>query len=128
MPLSPRWRWKLQRFQNSIEEFKERVREFLKTAAVKQKICPACRALVGANESRCPFCNELITPLDRIAVRRVASRGLPGMSTTHYLVAINFIMFAISLAGVMQSGRGLSALMGGFPYQLLVNLGSNYGP
>ena len=128
MPLSPRWRWKLQRFQNSIEEFKEQVREFLKTAAVKQKICPACRALVGANESRCPFCSELITPLDRIGVRRVTSGFLPEMTTTHYLVAINFLMFAICLVAVMQTGQGWSVMFGSFPYQLLVNLGSNYGP
>jgi rhomboid protease GluP len=128
MPLSPRWRWKLQRLQNSVEEFKEQVREFLKTAAVKQKICPACRALVGANETRCPFCSELITPLDRIGVRRVTTSVLPEMSTTHYLVAINFLLFGICLVAVLPSGEGWSALMGGFPGALLVRLGSNYGP
>jgi rhomboid protease GluP len=127
MPLSPRWRWKLQRFQNSVEEFKEQVREFLKTAAVKQKICPACRALVGANETRCPFCNEFISPLNRIGVRRVTAGFLPEMSTTHALVAINFLLFGICLVAVTQSGDPWSALVSGFPASLLVRLGSNYG-
>ncbi|SRR5579871_359994 len=128
MPLPPRWRWKLQRIQNSIEAFKGDVREFMKTAAVKQKICPACRALVGSNETRCPFCNEFISPLDRIGVRRVTSGFLPDFTTTHALVAINFLLFGICLVAMMQSGNPIEALLGGFPGGLLVRMGANYGP
>jgi rhomboid protease GluP len=128
MPLSPRWRWKLQRFQNSIAEFKEQVRDLFKTAMVKQKICPACRALVGANESRCPFCNEHISALNRVGVQRITSSIVPEMSTTHSLVALNFLLFGICLVAMMRIGDVWSALMGGFPSGLLIALGANFGP
>src|SRR5205809_684803 len=120
MQLSPRQRWKLRQYQKQFEEFKENVRDFFKTAMVKQKVCPACRALVGANETRCPFCNESISILNRVGVRRVTSSVrsgagsslLPDMNYSWTLVAINFLMFGISLVAGARAGAPLGGLMG----------------
>src|SRR5882724_1037573 len=120
MQLTPRQRWKLRQWQNSIEAFKEEVRDFFKTAMVKQKVCPACRALVGANETRCPFCNESISILNRVGVRRVTSTVtsgvgssfLPEMTFTWMLVALNFLMFVIELAAATRAGAQLGGITG----------------
>ena len=139
MQLSPRWRWKLRQYQNKLEQLQEQARDFFKAAAVKQKICPACRALVGANESRCPFCGESISAFNRIGVKRVtsgltggftgglASSLVPDITYTWTLVAINFIMFGISMVGAARAGAPLGGLMG-IPGNTLFDLGSNYGP
>src|SRR5258708_13583158 len=125
MQLSPRERWKLRQYQNSIEAFKEQVRDTFKGAMAKQKICPACRAVVSAKEPRCPFCNEYITAFNRVGVRRLSTGVLPDITYTKALLGLNFFLFAVSLVAATKEGAQFGGLLGldGFT---LIRLGSNY--
>ncbi len=124
MPLSPRIKWKLERYRRALRDRWEDLRSLLKASVEKQKVCPACRALVGARESRCPFCNERLSAVDRIGVKRLVARLLPeGPRYTTLLLMANFVMFAISLLAAARSGVGLESLMH-MPGPTLVALGA----
>jgi rhomboid protease GluP len=121
-------KWKLRRCSNSIEEYKERFREIFQGTLSKQKVCPACRALVSAKDKRCPFCNESLSAFDRVDVRRAAVGFLPEINYTTILLGANFFFFALSLLAATKSGLGWEGLISGFPRRVLVDLGANYAP
>ena len=105
MPLSPRLRWKLERYRRLLEDRLDSLRSLMKSSMTKQKVCPACRALVGARESRCPFCNEPLSALHRVGVRRLLAGVLPESPRyTTLLLASNFLLFGISLLAATRSG------------------------
>ncbi len=128
MPLSPRMKWKLRKYQNSFEEFKDRFRTISKGVLSKQKVCPACRALVSGQENTCPFCGESLSIIHRVGVRRVTTSLLPDINYTMLLLALNFLMFGLSLIASSKLGQGWVGLLQGFPARVLVDLGANYGP
>jgi membrane associated rhomboid family serine protease len=125
MPLPPRLQWKLRRYRNTVEEWKERFRDTWRGTMAKQKVCPACRALVSAKDSRCPFCNESLSLFDRVGVRRIGVAA--DLTYTKLLMALNFFMFAISLVAASKSGEQWSGMLGGLPGAVLIDLGSNLG-
>src|SRR5712692_7141851 len=128
MPISPRLKWKLRRYGNSLEEFQGRLRELFQGALSKQKVCPACRALISAQDSRCEFCNEPLSTFDRVGVRRLTAGILPdGATYTTLLLGANFLLFAITLVAASKIGQGWVALISGPPPAILVDLGANYG-
>ncbi len=127
MPISPRMKWKLQRYSNSLEDRLERFRQFFRGALSKQKVCPACRALVSAQDQRCPFCNEPLSALHRVGVRRVAASILPDHGTySTLLIGANFLLFGLSILAATKAGLGLAGMLG-MPGRILVDLGANYG-
>ncbi len=128
MPLSPRLKWKIRKYKNSLEEFKGRVLEAFQGAVAKQKVCPACRALVSGRERECPFCNESLSTIDRVAMRRLATGFLPEINYTIILLAANFFFFALSLIAAAKMEQSWQGLIRGFPGYVLVNLGANYTP
>src|SRR5258708_7015843 len=127
MTIPPHWQWKLQRYRNQLEAFKEQVREQFQSARAKQKICPSCRALISASESRCPFCSESVSALDRVGVRRATTSILPDLGSAHMLMGLNFLLFAISLVAASKVGAAWQAIISGFPGGILIDLGSNLG-
>ncbi len=128
MPLSPRMKWKLQRYGNSLEERLGRWRELFRGALSKQKVCPACRALVSARESRCPFCNEPLSAFQRVGVRRITAGILPTHAAySSLLLGANFLLFGLSILAATKAGQGFAGLLGGLPGRVLVDLGANYG-
>lgn len=125
MPLPVRLRWKIERYRRSIEERFGGLRGLLKDSMTKQKVCPACRALIGARETRCPFCNERLGAVDRVGVRRLVKAIFPeGPRTTTILLAANFLMFGFSLLAAMRAGIGIEAMFGRMPVTTLVALGA----
>lgn len=128
MPLSPRMKWKLQRYGNSLEERLGRFRELFRGTLSKQKVCPACRALVSAQDRRCPFCNESLSAFHRVGVRRITAGILPDRATyTTFLMGANFLLFALSILAATKAGQGFAGLLGGLPKGVLLDLGANYG-
>ena len=128
MPLSPRMKWKLQRYGNSLEERLGRLRDLFRGVLSKQKVCPACRALVSAQDRRCPFCNEPLSNFHRVGVRRITAGIVPDRAAyTTLLMGANFLLFALSLLAATKTGQSLGGLFGGLPGRVLVELGANYG-
>lgn len=124
MPLSPRLKWKLDRYRRSLGDKWEDLRSLVKSSMVKQKVCPACRALVGARESRCPFCNESLSAFHRVGVKRLLVGLLPGgLRYSTLLLAANFALFGIALLAATRSGVGPEALWR-MPGSTLVALGA----
>lgn len=126
MPLSPRWRWKIERYRRSLEERRDWLRSLARAGMEKQKVCPACRALLSARESRCPFCNERVSAFDRVGVKRLFGGLLPasGPRYSTLLLAANFILFGIELLAASQAGVGLESLFGGVRGTTLQALGA----
>ena len=101
----------MERYRRSLWERLERLGWLLKTSTVKQKVCPACRALVGASEARCPFCDEPLSALHRVGLRRLVAGLVPeSAGYTTLLLGANFLLFGISLLAAARSGVGLEAL------------------
>ena len=124
MPLSPHMKWKLERYRRSLRDLLDRLSWLFKASMVKQKVCPACRALVGARESRCPYCNESLSALHRVGIRRLLTGLVPERARyTTLLLGANFFLFGISLLAAARSGVGLEAL-GSMPGRTLVELGA----
>ncbi len=126
MPLlSPRMRWRVQRYRRLIEEWLGRTGALARSTMVKQKVCPACRALVDARDSHCPFCNERVSTLDRVGVKRVLAGVMP--DATRYTVVLllaNFVLFGLALLAATRSGVGLESVFGRLPASTLVELGA----
>ena len=129
MVLSPRMKWKINRYGQSVEERLERLRNFFKSVSYKQKMCPACRALVDRNESVCPLCGERTTGAPRGGAPRILSHLLPGQAQyTTVLLTVNLLLFGLSLAASSRRTGGLDfrSLLGIDSYTL-IRLGAKYG-
>lgn len=128
MPLSPRWQWKLRQYQNKIDRLKEQWDDLFKASKSKTRICPSCRALLGADVSRCPFCDAHVTAINRVGVQRVTGSILPEINYSYTLAALNFVLFGVTLVAASKSGAAWESVLSSVPGQILVDLGSNFGP
>lgn len=131
MVLSPRMKWKINRYGQSLEGRLEKLRNFFKSVTYKQKMCPACRALVDRNERVCPFCGENTSGAPRGGATRVVSRVVPEQARyTTAILSINLVLYALSLAASARRGGelDLNSLLGGIDSLTLVKLGAKYGP
>ncbi len=132
MVLSPRMKWKINRYGQNVEERLERLRNFFKSVTYKQKMCPACRALVERNANVCPFCGEKTSGAPRGGADRVLSRVVPEQARyTSVIVTVNLLLFGLSLAASARSRPGgfdLGSLFGSIDNLTLVRLGAKYGP
>src|SRR5450759_389373 len=117
MALSPRIKWKINRYGQNVEDRLEKIRNFFKSVTYKQKRCPACRALVDRNDKVCPFCGENTSAAPRGGASRVLSHVLPEHARySTILLTVNLILFGLPLAGSARGANGevdFGSLLGG---------------
>ena len=120
MPLSPRLRWKLDRF-------KEKWNAFFggKPENARPKLCPACGTLVGATATRCHQCGASMT-FSLAAASKSLSRLMPTSSPVTYgILTLSCLMYAMSLLWTARES-GLQLPSGG-GFMAIFNLGSING-
>lgn len=98
MPLSPKLRFKLNRLQNRWEAWKAGVRNTEQAVTAEQKMCPSCRALVPRGKANCPYCGQRLAVFAASPVGRMASRAMPTIPVTGWIILANFVMFVLEYA------------------------------
>jgi len=114
LDISPRLRWKLDRFKEQMSGFfgggaKENPRP---------KLCPACGTLVGATATKCHQCGASLT-FGMAAASRSLGRLLPTTSPATYgILTLSCLLYGVSLIATIRTsgfqapaGGGFSALM-----------------
>jgi len=129
LPLSPRLRWKLDRFREKFGGVFGGNKE-----NARPKLCPACGTLVGANATRCHQCGASMT-FSLAAASRSLEKLMPTTSPATYgILSLSCLLYAASLLWTIRltgfqapAGGGLSALfnLGGINDQVLQNLGAS---
>ena len=130
MPLSPRLRWKIDRFKRQISgAFGGGQKE-----NARPKLCPSCGTLVGSSATRCHQCGASLT-FSLAAASRSLSKILPETSPATYgILTFSCLMYLVSLLWTMRisgfrmpQGGGLGALFsfGGINPGVLERLGAS---
>ncbi|HXW54534.1 MAG TPA: rhomboid family intramembrane serine protease [Candidatus Cybelea sp.] len=129
MELSPRLRWKIDRFKQKLGGALGGKRE-----NGRPKLCPACGTLVGSSATRCHQCGANLM-FSLAAASRSLSKLMPETSPATYgILTLSCLMYAISLVWTMRlsgfempSGGGLGAIMnlGGIASSVLDRLGAS---
>ncbi|MGC1659631.1 MAG: rhomboid family intramembrane serine protease [Candidatus Acidiferrales bacterium] len=131
MPLSPRLRWKLDRFREQMSGLFGAQRP----ENARPRLCPACGTLVGATATRCHQCGANMT-FSMAAASRSLGVLLPTASpATYAILTFSCVMYlwsflwTVHLTGLQApTGGGWSALMGlgGVDGRVLTFLGMSY--
>jgi rhomboid protease GluP len=129
LELSPRLRWKVDRFKQKLGAAFGGKRE-----NGRPKLCPACGTLVGASATRCHQCGANLT-FSLAAASRSLGKLMPETSPATYgILTLSCLMYAVSLMWTMRmsgfqmpSGGGLGALFdfGGINGGVLERLGAS---
>jgi len=131
MVLSPRMRWKINRYKGKMDERLERARGFFQSVVHKQRMCPACRALIDRQERVCPLCGEPVSPVAHAGTGRLLHSNLPQQARyTTLLLSANVFLFGLMLVATIRgSGGGFDAslLFGSIDVLTLVRFGAKYG-
>ena len=125
MPLSVRWRYKLDRWRSQIAAmFHSEPKQ------LRPRLCPACGTLVGATATKCHQCGANMT-FSFAAASRSLGRWMPQTSpVTYVMLAICCVMYALSfvitmkLSGGDGAGGGIMNL-GGIATQVNYRLGAS---
>ncbi len=124
MPVPLRWRYKLDRWRDSLAGiFRSQPQER------RPRMCPACGTLVGSEARKCHECGANLT-FSLAAASRSLSGLLPTESPiTYIIVGLNFLLFVVSLLATMRlsqesGGQGLN-LFGGINGLVLDRLGAS---
>jgi rhomboid protease GluP len=131
MLLTPRMRWKINRYKGEMEERLERARGFFRSVVHKQRMCPACRALIDRTESVCPLCGEPVSEVAAPGLGRLLDSILPQQARyTTLLLSANVFLFGLMLmATIYGSGGELDGrlLFGSIDGRTLVRFGAKDG-
>lgn len=131
MPLSPRLKWKINRYEQKVEDRLARARRFFQTVWNPQRMCPACRALVDRKERVCPFCGERMSAVAGAGAGRMFDLVLPEQGRiTIFLLTANIFLYALTWAASVRELGGefnFVSLMG-VDGRTLVRFGAKYGP
>ena len=129
MALSPRLRWKLDRFKEQLSGIFGG-----KPEDARPKLCPACGTLVGASATRCHQCGASMT-FSLAAASKSLSKLMPTTSpATYAILTLSCVMYGLSLLWTIRlngmqapGGGGLGALMnfGAIDLRVLVRLGAS---
>lgn len=128
MPLSVRWRYRLDRWRSRVAGL---LRSEPKVR--RPRLCPACGTLVGATAGRCQQCGANLN-FSLAAASRSVGRFMPQTSPVTYLVlTICCVFYGVSLLSTIhQSGfaaptGGLGALfgLGGINNSILARMGAS---
>jgi len=106
--------WKLKRLAREVRLQIDSFKNLWRGAQVTTRMCPSCRALVGAGEKFCPFC---ATRLSRrpSGIGKLLQNVLPHYAPVSYLLlSANFIFFLlIFYADSQQSTQDLGRFLMG---------------
>jgi rhomboid protease GluP len=128
LALSPRTRWKVEKFFKKLAGSAARENE-----QPRPKLCPACRTLVGAGATRCHNCGASMR-FSMAAASQSLGRYLPQTSpVTYAILTASCLLFLVSLlktmnqTGFQSGGGGLSSLLdlGGIDGQILLRMGAS---
>jgi rhomboid protease GluP len=114
LELSPRLRWKIDRFKEKLSGAFSSKRE-----NARPRLCPACGTLVGSTATRCHQCGASLT-FSLAAASRSLSKLMPATSpATYAILTLSCVMYGLSLLWTMRlsglqppGGGGLGALLG----------------
>jgi membrane associated rhomboid family serine protease len=130
LDISPRLRWKLDRFREQMSGLFGGTRK----EDARPKLCPACGTLVGATATRCHQCGASMT-FGMAAASRSLSRLLPTTSPATYgILTLSCLLYGASLLATIRTvgfqaptGGGLSALfqLGAIEGSVLQKLGAS---
>ena len=130
MDLSPRLRWKLDRFREQMSGLFGGGRK----EDARPKLCPACGTLVGATATKCHQCGASMT-FGMAAATRSLGRLLPTTSPATYgILTLSCLLYGATLLATLRisglqppAGGGFSALMGlgGISGQILLRFGAS---
>lgn len=99
MPLSPKWRFKLNQLRNRWDAWKAGARQTEQALTTEQKMCPSCRALVPRGNATCPYCGQRLKVFGTGPTGKLLRRAMPGdLSVTGILILANFVMFVLEYA------------------------------
>lgn len=129
MPLSPRLRWKLDRYREQLQHvFGGKRRE-----NGRPKLCPACGTLVGSSATRCHQCGASLT-FSLAAASKSLGRLMPATSPATYgILSLCCLIYGASLIATMRGGGvapptgGLSGILnfGAIDGRVLLQLGAS---
>ncbi len=118
MPLPLRWRYKRDRWRESIAAAFRR-----KPQAARPRLCPACGTLVGATSRKCHQCGASLS-FSLAAASRSLSGLLPTESpVTYVILGLNSLLFIVSLLATIRASEGFN-LLGDISGQVLYRLGA----
>jgi membrane associated rhomboid family serine protease len=130
LDISPRLRWKLDRFKEQMNGlFGGGAKE-----SPRPKLCPACGTLVGATATKCHQCGASLT-FGMAAASRSLGRLMPTTSPATYgILTLSCLLYGVSLLATIRTtgfqppaGGGFSALMslGAISGRVLQQLGAS---
>lgn len=114
-----RWRWNQRR--RDLGEAGMQAEMTVRSARLRHKMCPACRALVPRDAWKCTECGVGLSRVRAPGVGRVLSNVIPGATAaTGLLVLLNGICFLVMLAVPFAiPGREAGGIFGFDPGTLL---------
>ncbi|MFQ5663385.1 MAG: rhomboid family intramembrane serine protease [Terriglobia bacterium] len=122
--LSPRLRWKLERYRERLQG----VFDSLFRRQPKPRVCFSCGRLVGALEKSCSHCGASQSALSLSAFKRVALAVIPDENpVTYALLFANLLFFAVAWMLSMRGGSATPGLFGGMDPNVLRRLGAMEG-
>jgi rhomboid protease GluP len=123
-----RLRWKLNRYQNQLIEQLDHFSNLWRGAQNKSRMCSSCRALVGVNESHCPFCGSALRRRPS-GVGKVLQNYWPDFAPVSYaLLTLNCLFFFLMLLlDWNPSQLDIRQLLLGGSSRLLAAWGANAG-
>jgi rhomboid protease GluP len=129
LELSPRLRWKIDRFKEKLSAALGGRRE-----NARPRLCPACGTLVGSSATRCHQCGASMT-FSLAAASKSLSRLMPTTSpATYAILTLSCVLYGFSLLWTIRlsgmqapQGGGLGALfnLGGIDGRVLQLLGAS---
>ena len=133
MPFSlpPRIRFKLHRLQRDLEEWWYGIRKRAAKPEPDHRMCPSCRGLVARGETTCPLCGIQMKSAPSATPGTVAGIIPVPSTATATLMAINIGFYLLSLFLTHEASQAeFSGMpgMGGIRGDVLVSLGSQWGP
>lgn len=97
--ITPKMRFRINRWRNQWFRVREQARETGQEIFVEQKMCPACRALVDRHSRQCPYCGQVLQVAGTGPAGRLASRLVPtNVPATGILIGVNLLMFLVEYA------------------------------
>jgi rhomboid protease GluP len=124
VPLSPRLRYRIERWRTKVTGWFHSERE-----PPRPRICPNCGSLAGVGTSHCPQCGANLN-FSLAAASKSVSRFLPQTSpATYFIVALCGLLYALSYVLTVRTGGGAPSGgifdIGGIAGPVLARLGAS---